>query len=71
MDDDLEAVAVKAAATNEREYGYGWKAYVNGAARPTTRWAGIGWDEAQHAAEACGRPIYWSREPIPADRGVI
>jgi len=71
MDDDLEAVAVKTAATKEREYTHGWKAYVNGAARPTTQWARIGWDEAQHAAESCDRPIYWSREPIPVDRGVI
>jgi hypothetical protein len=71
MDNDMEAVAVKAAPTNEREYTHGWKAYVNGAARPTTRWAAVGWDEAKHAAEACGRRIDWSREPIPADRGVI
>ncbi|NBW20410.1 MAG: hypothetical protein EBR82_71825, partial [Caulobacteraceae bacterium] len=56
MDDDLEAVAVKTAATKEREYTHGWKAYVNGAARPTTQWARIGWDEAQHAAESCDRP---------------
>ena len=61
MDDDLEAVAVKLAATNEREYTHGWRAYVNGATRPTTRWARIGWDEAQYAHQACGRPILWSR----------
>jgi hypothetical protein len=61
MDDDLEAVAVKLAATKEREYQYGWRAYVNGAKRPATHWAAVGWDEARHADQACWRPIQWSR----------
>ncbi|NBW19442.1 MAG: hypothetical protein EBR82_66855 [Caulobacteraceae bacterium] len=61
MDDDLEAVAVKLAATKEREYTHGWRAYVNGAKRPTTHWAAVGWDEAQYADQACWRPILWSR----------
>jgi hypothetical protein len=53
MDDDLEAVAVKIAATSEREYSVGWKAYVNGSRRPDTYWAAVGWDEARYASEAC------------------
>jgi hypothetical protein len=61
MDDDLEAVAVKLAATKEREYQHGWRAYVNGAKRPATHWAAVGWDEARHADQACWRPIEWSR----------
>jgi hypothetical protein len=65
MDDDLEAVAVKLAATKEREYTYGWRAYVNGAKRPKTYWAAVGWDEAKHADQACWRRILWSR-PKPA-----
>jgi len=64
MDDDLEAVAVKLAATKEREYSYGWKAYVNGAKRPATYWAAVGWDEAKHADQACWRSIGWSRNRI-------
>lgn len=60
FDEAADLEAARLAMMMERSYTVGWRAYLAGRKRPTLAACAVGWEDARHAHEVCGRSIAWS-----------